>query len=79
MKPFDHLALVLGRAWDGVQIGESIPQVRGLELAHGVVGVVDVVCHASKGRVRMVSERRVGCGKVEVWPGVEACATSSVL
>ena len=76
VKPFNHLALVLGRARNGVQIGESIPQVRGLELAHGMVGVVGVVCHASKGRVRMVSERRVGCGKVGVWPGAEACGTT---
>ena len=66
MKPFDDLALVFGRTRDGVQIGESIPQVRRLQMAHGVVGLVDVVCHDSKGRVRMVSERRVGCGKVEV-------------
>ena len=45
MEPFNHATFVFRGAWNGVQIGEPVPQIKWFQLAYGVVGMV---LHAPK-------------------------------
>ena len=71
MQPFDNLVFVFGRPRDGVQIGKPVPQVQGLELSYGVLGVV---LHAPKVGLEPCENARFGVEKLRPAAGSNPCA-----